>query len=288
MTSSEGAKGWGPHGAEPGEHPDDHEIWPEGIWDGDAASHVSSGGSESECALCSHEDSTEEEVAYCHATPDAALPLPTLEVVGESDDDSSCCELGELDEHCLECPGANEDVETHEPSLRHGWRPGWSSGSWVSARHPLAPQSQVLVANVVFALRRLPEIVRFHARDYFQAEVQSARRRVSSALMVAERLLCVSASRIWRTLKSLGDNCWEPKGAARDNCWEPKEAARDTGPDVAPTSINRRDRTLVTLVRAALSVRTARGPARAYQEHVARLAVEGVDVGEKCHTRVFF
>ena len=93
----------------------------------------------------------------------------------------------------------------------------------------------------------------------FQAEVQSVRRRVSSALMVAERLLCVSASRIWRTLKSLGDNCWEPKGAARDNCWEPREAARDTGPDVAPTSINRRDRTLVTLVRAALSVRTARG-----------------------------
>ena len=45
---------------------------------------------------------------------------------------------------------------------------------------------------------------------------------------------------------------------------------------------------MTTLVRAALSVRTSQGPGKAFQEHLARLEVDCVDIGHKYHNHVLF
>ena len=53
----------------------------------------------------------------------------------------------------LSCTFENE--ETQYVSM--GWNPGWGVGNWIGRASPLSPQSQVLVANVYFCLKRLPQ-----------------------------------------------------------------------------------------------------------------------------------
>ena len=173
----------------------------------------------------------------------------------------------------LECHSDDEDGLDVEPS--HGWRPGWSAGIWVSSQRPLVAQSQVLVANVFLSLQRLPKTLKGQLRDFFHP----ASRRLGPAYSIAACLLRVSASRIWRVVTGLRKNGWEPRAIPVSQ----EAAAPDKG--LAP---GRDVKVMTTLVRTARSVRTSQGPCKAFQEHLARLEVEGVDMGHKYHNHALF
>jgi hypothetical protein len=77
---------------------------------------------------------------------------------------SLCCAKEDTDEEAIDRDPRSdglscimESEETQHGSM--GWNPGWSVGEWVGRASPLSPQSQVLVANVYFCLKRLPKAV---------------------------------------------------------------------------------------------------------------------------------
>ena len=65
-----------------------------------------------------------------------------------------------------------------------GWRPGWSVGEWVCRRQPLAAQGQVLVANTLLALSRVPRKLLRAITDYLQPDntIASLTLRAASGL----------------------------------------------------------------------------------------------------------
>ena len=182
----------------------------------------------------------------------------------------------------LRCRGIDgADLDVQYVSSR-GWRLGWHVGSWGTGN--FTQQAQVLVTNLYLAVKNLPLTLRSQLRDYFVGRAQkffqkSMGKRVSPVLRVAGGLLGLSCSRVWRIVAQVRGNFWEPV---------PPRQQSSTDITPAPTEAARADRVRLTLVRAALAVRTSSGPTYAFVAHLARLAVEGVDVGEKYHTKEFF
>ena len=176
--------------------------------------------------------------------------------LGDDGDDTSGVELGS---------------DTGEQTVQgpRGWVPGSSCGSWITRTSPLQAQSQILLVNVVLAFRKLPRTV---------LQTMLPGDRVSTFplfIQASASFLCLSASRIWRAYKEISDAGWEP--TVLD---EPPRGEAE----VAET---RSHSTLLTLVRAALSESINGASERSFVKHISRLALDGVDVGGKFHTRHF-
>jgi hypothetical protein len=134
----------------------------------------------------------------------------------------------------------------------------------------------MLVTRVFVALRSLP-------RSCLQAVVDtlaSAQYATQSlAVRAACALLGLAPTRIWRTYASIRRNGWSPVPGASD---APEAMARNAAAaDVTAEAV------MLTLVRTAVGVGAANGATTDFVKAVARLAVEGVPVGEKFHTRHF-
>jgi hypothetical protein len=134
----------------------------------------------------------------------------------------------------------------------------------------------MLVTRVFVALRSLP-------RSCLQAVVDtlaSAQYATQSlAVRAACALLGLAPTRIWRTYASIRRNGWSPVPGASD---APEAMARNAAAaDVTAEAV------MLTLVRTAVGVGAANRATTDFVKAVARLAVEGVPVGEKFHTRHF-
>ena len=89
-----------------------------------------------------------------------------------------------------------------------GWRPGWSVGEWVCRRQPLAAQGQVLVANTLLALSRVPRKLLRAITDYLQPDNTNI---ASLILRAASGALRLSAYRIVDTISTLQGRGWAPR-----------------------------------------------------------------------------
>ena len=93
----------------------------------------------------------------------------------------------------------DEDADGHAGVTgARGWRPGQDVGERVGRSAPLSAQSQVLLANVICALRSLPKPA---LQDLSKA--LHVRDRDSLVLGIGAKLFCLSARSIGRTLESL-------------------------------------------------------------------------------------
>jgi hypothetical protein len=181
------------------------------------------------------------------------------------------------------CFGADSDPENpggEGGTGPHGTQPGaagaWLWRPWRPGQGGLPPEAQMLVTRVFVALRSLP-------RSCLQAVVDtlaSAQYATQSlAVRAACALLGLAPTRIWRTYASIRRNGWSPVPGASD---APEAMARNAAAaDVTAEAV------MLTLVRTAVGVGAANGATTDFVKAVARLAVEGVPVGEKFHTRHF-
>ena len=189
-----------------------------------------------------------------------------LELGATDDDDNekSGIELGaELSD--------GDEVETPVQGAR-GWRPGYDVGEWVGRNVQLEPQAQVLALNVVLALRRLPSHV---------LQLLCCRRRKKSGyISAAASLLCVASARLERLLAGVAARQWHPVGYV-ESVAEPPCGETNRKDAVAE------EKTLTTLVRAALVEAVSSASGRGYPKHIARLHLCGVAVGDRFHTKAF-
>ena len=158
------------------------------------------------------------------------------------------------------------------------WNLGQSCGEWVSRTCPLEPQGQVLLTNVALTLRRLPGQV---LRSILEHSDTPSRWNQSQSLFirVTARLLGVSCSRVFRIFHWISRNGWSP--------WI-TVTTQPRGEDAHLRGEGAKGQTvLVTLVRAALAESIAGSSANAFVRHISRLALDGVDVGGRFHTRHF-
>ena len=177
----------------------------------------------------------------------------------------------------ITCPGDELDISS-PTQMDDAWQPGVTAGPWFQAGSRVTPQCQVLMTNLVLGLRSLPGQLRKSLCAFLPAQGSTAKKqRGAPALDAAARLLRLSYSRIWRTFAGVRANGWRPVDAGGSPA--PTASCREEQPD--PRGI------LLTLVRTALGARTARAPGMAYKQALARLALEGVPIGDKYHTEEF-
>ena len=185
--------------------------------------------------------------------------------------------LSDDDSVCDEGPGLDLEEE-----LTASWDPGSTVGEWYPKGQPMNESSQVLVLNVYLALKMLPLPL---VKDIVTVLGRADARNVPWALRAAAGLLSLSPSRIFRTVTQVKQNGWRP--VERQKCAAPEQSSGDRkGAD--DTKGQQQTRALMTLARAALGTRAAHAPASEYVKHISGLAVEGVDVGQKYHTREHF
>ena len=157
------------------------------------------------------------------------------------------------------------------------WAPGWNVGTWVSRHSPLSEQGRVLAANVAIVLRRLPAST-VQCIIHAGREESSTRKRSRIPFIdAAACLLRLSA----HTIKVL---YYELRGKA----WDPAIARLETSagkPENALVADNAA--VLLTLSRTALSSCAVGASKDEYTKQVARLAVEGVAVGDQHHSANF-
>ena len=238
---------------------------------------VSSRSSEGRVKLDGHSDESADENIRLDTALDPKLGLAISRAL---DAKRSCGEA-----HCkdsddsasnLACVESDSDgFEPSDPLSTQLWRPGWSLGNLFPRVRPLVEQSQVLVVNTLLAIRRWPIRLRSAVRDFVVKEGKRERRTMPS-LLIAAGLLRLSPSRIWRTFTQLRADGWTPQSSVPEQRREAADPADRTKP------------VLRTLVRAALGARSSHAPHRFFQEALCRLSLEGVDVGNKYHTKDFF
>ena len=178
------------------------------------------------------------------------------------------------------CVGAESDPENPGGKGGEGGtgpRGTWLRQPWRPGQGGLPPVAQMLITRVLVALTRLP-------RPCLQAVVDALATAPSAtyslALRAAAALVGWAPSRIWRTFRSVRGNGWSPVPGASN---APEATARNAAAaDVTAEAV------MLTLVRTALGVGAANGATTDFVKAVCRLAVEGVPVGEKFHTRHFF
>ena len=158
-----------------------------------------------------------------------------------------------------------------------GWSPGQNAGSWVGRTSPLTEQAQVLVANVYLKTKRL-------ASDVLAALAQAVGRRgtESRPLRVASALLGISRVMVSRCVQILRQREWVPRAVASA---EGKVTALPAHLQGDAQSDDAQLRVLRTLVRAALSL--GDDGYISYTRSAARMALAGVEVGNRYHGRHF-
>ena len=147
----------------------------------------------------------------------------------------------------------------------------------------MQPQSQVLSMNVLMSLRRTPVDSLKPLCSALGLELTP--HGFPTYVRAAAKLLCLSCSRLYRLMQAVSDRSWTPVGHSSESSGggaEPRqggEAVRnktDEGPEV-----------LMTLIRSALASSVTGSSGNAFTQHISRLALEGVCVGSKFHTRHF-
>ena len=159
------------------------------------------------------------------------------------------------------------------------WSPGHSVGQWVGRARSLEPQAQVLVLNAVTVLHRLPiDTVRLVLRDLGIDRGPGG--TLPAYIRAAARLLSLSGSRLWRLHAAVSGRQWRPVG------WD-EPAPSSTS--VAHKCDEREHQLaiMMVLVRTALAEAVSSASAHVFVQSISRLALSGVDVGGKYHTRVF-
>ena len=180
--------------------------------------------------------------------------------------------------------GQDPSLELEEDEMEASWAPGSSVGDWFPKGQPMNESSQVIILNVYLSLKKLPIGT---LKDIVSALGGTHAATVPFALRAAAGLLCLSPIRIYRTVIKVKQNGWRP--VAQPSCnriAEPVSGGRAQDND--GMQVQKQKQVLLTLTRAALGTRSAHAPASEYVKHIARLAVEGVHVGHKYHTREHF
>ena len=180
--------------------------------------------------------------------------------------------------------GQDPSLELEEDEMEASWAPGSSVGDWFPKGQPMNESSQVIILNVYLSLTKLPIGT---LKDIVSALGGTHAATVPFALRAAAGLLCLSPIRIYRTVIKVKQNGWGPVPQPSCNHMaEPVSGGRAQDND--GMQVQKSKQVLLTLTRAALGTRSAHAPASEYVKHIARLAVEGVDVGHKYHTREHF
>ena len=175
-------------------------------------------------------------------------------------------------------------LELEEDEIEASWVPGSSVGDWFPKGKPTTESSQVLILNVYLSLKKLPMGT---LKDMVSALGGTHATIVPFAIRAAAGLLCLSPIRIYRTVIKVKQNGWRPVEQPSGNrTAEPVSGGRAKDND--GVQVQKQKQVSLTLTRAALGTRSAHAPASEYVKHIARLAVEGVDVGHKYHTREHF
>ena len=137
---------------------------------------------------------------------------------------------------------------------------------------PLEPQAQVFALNFIVALRRLPSHV---------LQLLCCRRKKKAGyISAAASLLGIASTRIERLFATVTARQWHPVGYD-ESVAEPACGEAD---DEAAVS---EDKTITTLVRAAVIEAVTSASGRGFPKHVARLNLFGVAVGDRFHTKAF-
>ena len=161
-----------------------------------------------------------------------------------------------------------------------GWIPGQDVGGWVGRLAPLCPQSQVLLGNVICVLRSLPKPA---LQDL--AKALNVRDRDSVVFGIAGKLFCLDERRLRRAMSVLESSEWVPV--------EAKQNGVDSANALGATALGATTRgetnkaVLKTLTRTALSTVASKPSQALFTKQLARLALEGVNIGEKYHTHHF-
>ena len=173
-----------------------------------------------------------------------------------------------------------------------GWVPGQGVGEYIGRLAPPDAQCQVLIANLVCVLRLLPK---FALQNLAQAlEVRSR----DGVFGVAGKLLCLDVSRIRRLMAALEESKWVPGEAKAASALGATALGSDEASALGATAVGASALgakanaatgrgVLETLTRAALSTVATKPSQKQFAKHLARLALEGVDVGDKQHTGHF-
>ena len=147
---------------------------------------------------------------------------------------------------------------------------------------PLHEDCRALVCRVHAAVQMWSPKLLGSVRQEQSAWTHTSRacvRSLSSSIRVAASLVGLSPWRVFRLLQA-------GKERAQSHGEEPKQQSPEQlrASDVVPQSAETPEqRVLSTLTRCALGVRAMHGSADDYTAQVARLAVEGVNVGDKYH-----
>ena len=153
--------------------------------------------------------------------------------------------------------------------------PVWESRAQTSTHFPRGEQmpeyTQVLVLNVYWAVRRLSSQEQKQVSKSLMGTAGAT--SVSYVLQVCAALLGFSAARVQRIVESVKRNDWQPCLPRQAPGHEPHGREPGDRESVGDAAV------LHTLTRAALSVRAAHGSAREFPRYIARLAMEGVEVG---------
>jgi len=218
-------------------------------------------------------DDSDEDVCAGIALPDSA----TCSSAGEPEDDA-------LDAIRLPCsdddePGAvaRQPGRDWRVGESRGWRVGENTGYWISDEEPAGRQAQVLLANVVHNLARVP--------GWLLAQLLACcgvrRGHESQRLRAAAFLLGLAPSYLRRTHQRLQRASWAP--------WQPAPCARRrTGVGLLePERPDRALRTMALLVREALGGAYECHSDDAFLASLARYSLNDVDVGCKFHSGPF-
>jgi len=158
--------------------------------------------------------------------------------------------------------------------------PVWDCRAQINTHFPRGQQmpecTQVLVLNVYWAVRRLSSQEQKQISKSLMGTAGAT--SVSYVLQVCAALLGFSAARVQRIVESVKRNDWQPCLPRQAPGHEPHGREPGDRESVGDAAV------LHTLTRAALSVRAAHGSAREFPRYIARLAMEGVEVGNKYHT----
>jgi hypothetical protein len=151
-----------------------------------------------------------------------------------------------------------------------GWMPGENAGRALRYTDHWPQGVAMLVVNVVLSLFRLPrDLLRSISERMYPG--QGAVGRVSD---IAAGLLQITSSSIWKVFVSMRSNSWL---LLQQSTAQPEpEALSDS--DKNATTLRR-------MARVALGVRQAHGGEDQYAEWLCRLQLEGLEVGDKYHTK---
>ena len=159
-----------------------------------------------------------------------------------------------------------------------GWLPGSNTGEYVRRCFaPLLPQAQVLVANAVTVLEKLPRKL---LKSILLALRVDATRGVSLAECLVAKLVCLHKKTVQGCLKWLRNHDWLPKGSSEELAQEDEDVAADAEED-------QDTRSLRNLVSVSVSLAAEARSFTAFERDVHRMKLIGANLGQKLASRHF-